>query len=163
MSLIRETHLLDDIQKTLLTFFRKLSDTSPWDAWEYVEAYPLQEVLDQFEKPVIYFEKPFLVDKIAHQGGRAKRIWRCTIGAWDDRKTGGTEEINIISSQLFKIVEKKEEINDVAFNITLGLESYTGKKMSDMGIKLVELQGPREVFTKDKDEFRYEFDLYIKT
>ena len=165
MGNIRTTHLIDDIQKCIYTLLNTLAgSTSPWTSWNIVYGFPEEEVFEQFDKPIIYVMAPVQLSKLFHQGGDSiNRYWRMTIGAWLERKHGGTEEINIIGSRLMDLFDdKKVACYDTTFTVTLGTTTYTDTNLTTMGIFVDEVDSMRDRFDFiDEKDFRKEWDIVL--
>lgn len=164
MGYARSTHIIDDIELSIYSLLYELStSTSPWTDWTIKRGFPEEEVLDQFDEPIIYVMQPIQVGKVQQQGQSAvNRRWRMTIGAWLDRKHGGTEELNIIGSRLMSLFEDPRTACVLTtFDITLGATAYTDTNLTALGIFVDGIEGPEPIYAPDEKEFRDEFKLYV--
>lgn len=165
MGNLRDTHLIDDIQQCLYALLNTMAgSTSPWTSWVIKIGFPEEEVLEQFDKPIIYIMEPVQLDRLRQQGGSAPtRYWRVTIGVWLERIHGGTEELNIIGSRIMKFFEdSKVSCVDTTFNVTLGATTYTATNLTTMGIFVDGIDGDRARFDFiDEKDFRREWDLTV--
>ena len=164
MGYVRSTHIIDDVQLSIYSLLYELSTTtSPWTDWTIKIGFPEEEVLDQFAEPIIYVMQPIQVGKIQHQGQSAiNRRWRIAIGAWLDRKHGGTEELNIIGSRLMSLFEDPRTACVLTtFDITLGTTAYTDTNLTALGVFVDGIEGPNQIYVLDEKEFRDEFQLYL--
>lgn len=117
-------------------------------------------ITKKFVKPPVYVMPPKVVDWRWVQGGKPGKALRMIIGAWDDRGSGGTEEINIIGSRIADLFSDPQALNSQSFNVTLG--SYTsGTTLIAQGINVMSIIGPRDLtdIVDGSKEFRIEFDL----
>jgi len=159
----RSGYEIDDIQ-TCIYQLLKAKATSPWTAWDYIRGWPEGLVFETFTKPFIYVMAPTLVGSWPQQGGLPGSIWNMIIGAWDDRKTGGPEEIQIITSQLLNLFRDRQASHYTAtFTCALGSTTYTSKNLIYHEIAIIRAVGPREIVTEDEKEFRNEITLEIVT
>ena len=164
MALIRATHILDDIQQSIIALLTQLTTTtSPWTDWKVVTGFPEEAVFEQFAKPIIFVLEPIIVGKLQHQGQNAiNRRYRMTIGAWLDRKHGGTEELNIIGSRLMSLFDDpRSACVTTTFNITLGTTTYTATNLTTLGIYTDGIEGPMPFYILDEKEFRHDYNVYV--
>ena len=160
---VRAGYEIEDIQRVVHAVINSKTSASPWNGWTVILGWPESEVLNNLAKPVIYVEPPTMVATATHQGGMSSGVWEMIVGCWDDRKTGGTQEINIMGSQLLNFFRDKKASHDTAkFTITLGSTTYTSKDLIDMGVNVIQIVGPRDIATVDLKEFRTEFILTIR-
>lgn len=161
---IRANYIIDDIQRCIFELFEYLCDnTSPWTDWQVCYGYPETDVFEQFTKPFIYVEAPAQVFTRSMQAGKPIRQWEMLIGVWDDRKTGGTEEINLMCSRILELFSDPKAVNYTnTFNVTIGTTSFTGTNLTTQNIYVIGIDGPRNLFTEDIKEFRREFTVTIK-
>lgn len=161
---IRSTHIVDDIQRCIFCLLESLSETAPpWTDWNVILGYPEATVFSQFIKPFIYVLEPVVIGRYFHQGGgKTTRLWRMSIGAWDHRKIGGPEELNIISSYLIDLFDDPKSVNsDIKFSVTLGNTEYSDVNLLSMGILVDRIEGPQIIETEDEKEFRCQFELVL--
>lgn len=162
---IRENYEVDDIQTLVYSLLLHLAgDTSPWTSWEVIRGFPDVDVFDQFSKPFLYVLMPTTNYAYRHQGGKVgNKMWSLLIGAWDDRKTGGPEEIAIISSRMLGLFGDPQTAHTTTFNCTLGTTTYTNTTLIAQGLRITAVRGPRELFAENIKEFRAEFELELRT
>lgn len=163
MGYVRAGYEIDDIQ----TAIKALLDTktsAPWSSWTVIRGWPEYAVMNNLAKPIIYVEHPVLNSAAAFQqgGGKSIKEWQMVIGAWDDRKTGGPEEIAIITSQLINLFSDAA-VHTVTFTAAVGGTTYTSKTLLDWGIAIAPQAFSRDIATKDEKEFRNEVTLIIRT
>jgi len=159
---VRDDYIIEDIQKVLVYLFKEMVATT-WTRWGVVFGWPEQDVFEKFNKPFIYELTPQESGEIQQQGGgHGRNFWELIIGLWDDRQTGGIEEINIMSSKLHNFLKTPQICHTQQFDVTLGDTVYTNTTLSTQGLRVQSIQGPREIFTEDIKEFRREFTLIIR-
>jgi len=157
---VRQTHIIEDCERCFEALFNaKISGGVPWSRWETYLGFPEEDVLSQLEKPVIYTESPKYIEEIKQQGGLGLGLYQMYFGAWDDRKTGGPEEINIISSYILQLFRNTKTLHTTTFSVTLGGTSYSGKTLTDMGIVVQGIRDTGEKATEDIKEFRHEYEI----
>jgi len=155
---------MDDIQSCFLALFKKLTaNVSPWTSWEVVRGWPERDILKHFSKPIIYLEPPFRTGVWRQQAGKSGNIWEMIVGAWDDRKTGGIEEIQIISAHIIDLFNDPQTLFGTTFDVTLGGTTYTDTTLTKQKIRAGEAIGPRTIQTEDLKEFRVEFTVTLQT
>jgi len=156
---IRANYIIDDIQRCVFELFEKLcANTSPWTDWQVCYGYPETSIFEQFTKPFFYVMPPSQMATLPMQGGKSIRQWQ-----WDDRKTGGTEEINLMGSRLMELFDDAKAVNYTnTLDVTLGTTTYTGTNLGTQGIFITGIEGPRLIQTEDIKEFRREFMAYLK-
>ena len=160
---VRDTHIIDDIQACFYELIDKLcTTTSPWTSWSVYRGYPKAAVLSQFTKPLIYVMSPKWAGNINQMGGKPAAYYEIVIGMWDDRKTGGTEEINIIASRLFSLFRDPNASHAQAFTVTHGTTTYTDTTLINQRVSVVDTRALRDIETTDEDEFRKELTLKIR-
>ena len=161
---IRRTYLIDDVQKCVFQLLRQLANTeSPWTSWDVVEGYPEERVAGEFDEPFVYVLKPVVSTVYKQQGGLPSYLMEMIIGMWDDRKTGGPEELNIIASHILELFMNPQTLNTTTFTITLGTTTYTNTTLAAQGIRINNIEGPEEVEVTDVKEFRGEFTLFLRS
>lgn len=159
--MIRDTHRLLDIQNCVHALIDYLcSDTSPWKSWKAVLGFPEEEIFEQFNKPLIYVLSPVQTDKKRHQAGESLMFYEMIIGLWDDRKTGGEEEIIIMDSYMLDFFANPGTVHASSFNVTTDA-TYTGTNLITQGIRIRDIGASQEQPTEDKKEFRREFTLSL--
>lgn len=161
---VRAGYEIEDIQRVVhAVIAAKITGGAPWSSWTAILGWPESDVLNNLSKPVIYVEPPTMIARTVQQGAMSSGVWEMIVGCWDDRKTGGTQEINIIGSQLLNFFRDKKTSHDTTkITITLGSTTYTSKDLIDMGVNVISIVGPREIATTDLKEFRTEFILTIR-
>jgi len=159
---VRDTHIIEDVQQCIFKMLDGLT-SSPWDDWNVVLGYPDDTVFSQFSQPFIYVMEPLMVDRVRHQGASGvNRKFSMTVGAWDHRKVGGPEEINLIMSRLLKLFDDPKVVCvDSTFDITLGTTDYSDTNLSTMGVYIDDVSGPNDLFVHDEKEFRAEVSLEV--
>ncbi len=161
---IRRTYLIDDVQKCVFRLLRQLTGAeSPWTSWNVIEGYPEDRVFEEFDKPFIYVLKPVVTGAYRQQGGLPNYLMEMVIGMWDDRKTGGPEEINIIGSHLLELFMNPQSLYSKKFNVTLGTTSFTDTTLAAQGLRIKNIKGPKELKVKAVKEFRREFTLFLRS
>lgn len=160
---VRSAYIIEDIQQCIYNVISKLtSTTAPWTSWTAKLGYPEADVLDQLAKPIIYIMNPVAVNEQWQQGGLYVGFYEMTIGAWDDRKTGGPEEMNIIASALLNLFRNPSSCHAQQFNVVTDA-SYTNTTLITQGVRVDGIRGPREIATEEIKEFRFEFTLFLRT
>lgn len=159
---IRSSYIIEDIQQCIYCMLLSLSG-SPWSDWKVILGFPETKIFDQFENPFIYVLEPVPIGRYMHQGGgKATRLWRMSIGAWDHRRIGGPEEINIIISHLLDLFDDSKKVNrDIMFSVKLGDIEYTDVNLITMGILVDRIEGPQIIETEDEKEFRSQCELVL--
>lgn len=163
---IRGTHIVDDVQTLIYALLSELTGSGgsdPWTRWTVIRGYPESDIFDHLDEPFIYVETPIMTNLLQEQGGEPSYFWSLKIGAWDDRVTGGTEEINIIASRLIDFFNDPKTCHTQTFDVTLGTTTYTDTTLMAQGLRVVGITGPREMYTENLKEFRMEFDLSLRT
>jgi len=160
---VRETHIFDDIQACFYELINKMvTNTAPWTSWSVYKGYPMIKVLTQFIKPIIYILPPQWAGDIPQQGGKPSAYYEMIIGMWDDRKTGGTEEINIISSRIYSFFRDPAASHAQIFTVVHGATTYTDTTLIAQRVSVVETRGTRDLDTTDEEEFRKEMILKLR-
>lgn len=160
---VRATHIIEDIEKCVFALISKLcTTTSPWTSWTPYMGWPEVDIDNEFTEPIIYILNPFLTSSDYIQGGLSTKSWEMIIGAWDHRKVGGTEEINIIGSRLLNLFGDPQTVNTTQFNVTLS-EAFTNTTLKAQGCYVLGIIGPRDIATEDLKEFRREFTISLRT
>jgi len=83
------------------------------------------------------------------------------IGAWDDRKTGGPEEINIIGSHLLSFFRQSKTLHTTQFDLTLRGVTTSDTTLSNQKVKVDGITSMRDIATEDIKEFRKEFEFSL--
>jgi len=152
---VRAVEIIEDCQKCFSELIKQLcSATAPWTSWIAVLGYPETRIWET-TKAVIYIEPPMQINTRWQQGGLGGGEFEMIIGAWDNRKEGGTEEINIINSRILALMMNPSTLN-TSFDVTLG-SAFTSTTLVAQGIIVTGVIGPREIETEDRKEFRSEF------
>lgn len=158
---VRSNYLIEDTQKCIYSLLAGLeSTTAPWTRWDVVLGWPETDVFKKLTKPFLYVLPPTVQSWRRVQGGKSSPLMSMTIGAWDDRKTGGTEEINIVGSRILALFGDPQTVHTTTFTVTLD-SVYTGTTLKNQGVYVDGIFGPREIATEDVKEFRTEFELYL--
>jgi len=159
---VRTDYIIEDCQKCFHTLISTLTgSTSPWTRWTAVLGYPETDMFTDFKKPLIYTMSPMQVDKQWQQGGLCIGFYEYIQGLWDDRKTGGVEEINIMSSNVLSLFQNPQSVGTTTFDITLD-EAYEDTTLMAQGISVMNIIGPREIATENPKEFRREFSVLFR-
>lgn len=158
----RTNYEINDIQRIIWTML-KAKTGALWTSWEFIMGWPEASVFATFAKPFVYLMPPVLVETIRQQGGLPGSLWSMTVGAWDDQKTGGSEEITILGSQLLYLFRDPYTCHSQTFTIAIGGTTYTTLTLLDHGIHILSANGPREIATIDEKEYRIELTLTIRT
>lgn len=155
---VRANTILEDCQRCIHGLISKLcSTTAPWTSWTAILGYPESDVWE-LTAAVIYVETPYKIAISRQQGGLGLGTYGVPLGAWDNRKTGGTEEMNIISSRILNLFETPATFN-TQFTIVIGGTTYTNTTLYAQGIGISDISGARRIETEDSKEFRNEFTL----
>lgn len=161
---IRQTRVAEDLRNLIYTFLVSLQSADPWSRWTVIKGYPTTEKFE-LASLLVYVEMPKYLPQtsIKHQGGKADLgSWVMRIGVWDSRLAGGVEEAGIACSQLLYSFRDSTIWTDATFNITLS-EAYTATTIINQGVTITQIDGPYELVKNvDTNEFRYEFDLYLR-
>lgn len=159
--MIRDDYIIEDIQKIMVYLIKKMI-TDTWTRWEVIFGYPEQAIFEKFTKPFIYIMAPTEIDGRLQQGGRGRCHWEMTIGLWDDRQTGGSEEINIQGSKLHNFFKTSQTCHAKQFNVILGATTYTNTTLKAQGIRILNIKKLKgDIFTEDIKEFRNEYILTL--
>lgn len=159
---VRAATIILDIHKVIYCLINKLTTASaPWTRWKAVPKYPDEDILKSLAKPVIYIEKPVKIGLIRHQGGLSRGRYQMKIGAWDDRKTGGPEEIDVIDSAIQNFFDNPQTAHTTQFTVTLD-QQYANTTLTAQGVAIEGISGGREIATQDIKEFRIEHTLYLR-
>jgi hypothetical protein len=148
----------------IYTFLVSLQSGAPWSRWSIIKGYP---TTDNFELTslLVFVMIPKYVPgtSIKHQGGQSDLgSWVMRLGVWDSRLAGGQQEADIACSQLLYTFRDSTIWSDATFNITLD-KAYTGTTIINQGVSVQQIDGPYEIVKNvDTNEFRYEFDLYLR-
>ena len=162
---VRSGYILTDVQECLYQFITKLiAGSAPWTSWAVYKGWPETDVLKHFSKPTIYIDAPLITDtKYYQQGGLFNYQVSVILGCYDDRTTGGPEELEIMASQLVATLLNPSSVLAVTFNVTLGATAYTSTTLIAQGIRIQTMYGPRSGMTSnDLKEFRKEMELVLK-
>ena len=158
---VQANNIIEDLQQCIFSLVKDFTDgTAPWTSWTPVLGYPETETFEQFTKPLIYIMAPVLTDTQWQQGGLYIGAYEGVIGAWDDRKTGGTEEINIISSRILWLFGNPNTAHATTFDVVTDA-TYTNTTLIAQGLRVEGIAGPREIATEEIKELRVEFTLSI--
>jgi len=161
--MIRQSRAVNDIQTVVKKYLESFQTASPWDRWTIINGYPSTEI-HELQSVLIFIMPPrYLPDGVRQQGGNIELArWVLRIGVWDSRMSGGVEEIGIAQSQILYVFRNKESVKDATFDITTDA-AYTATTFQAQGLRIEKIEGPFEIIKNvDTNEFRYEFDLYLK-
>jgi hypothetical protein len=161
--MIRNNNKIVDTWKCFDALLNKKTNSSPWSSWKVIKGYPESDVFTDLGTPIIFTESPRRIStNIVQQGGnREKEFYEIRLGVWDDRKTGGVEEINIISGRILDLFENKYDVHTATFDVTLG-SAFPDTTLMAQGIRVEDIAGPREIATTNTKEFRHEFNIRIQ-
>ena len=95
-------------------------------------------------------------------GGHPSGYWTMIIGLWDDRKTGGYEEIGVMKGILYNFFNTPSNCNQYQFNVTLDI-TYNNTTLLAQGMPTNAIENIRDIGTNKDKEFRAEVNLVIKT
>jgi len=161
---IRQARAAEDLRNLIYTFLVALQSSAPWSRWTIIRGYPTTENFELTTlKIYVMLPKYNPATSIRHQGGKAGLgSWIMRIGVWDSNLAGGVEEIGLACSQIIYSFRDSTVWSDQTFNITLST-SYTGTTIINQGVSVQAVDGPFEIIKNvDTNEYRYEFDLYLR-
>jgi len=159
---MRDAYKIEDMLWVLRALIASKQSAAPWSRWEIILGWPETNVFEELTKPFIYLLEPQKIRDIKQiGGGKSLAVWEMILGAWDDRKTGGTGEINIIASHLLDLFGD-DSTHALTFTVSIGGTAYTSKTLTDHGIQIVSITGPFPRAVTDLKEFRYEFNLTLR-
>ncbi len=157
---IRAAYKSTDIQQCIYQLL-KAKTAAPWSSWTVILGWPEDDVYKRFSKPILWVEIPVATGRLDQQGGQSLNRYSMIIGAWDDRKTGGEEEINVISDTITALFEDPKTLHSTStFNVTTSA-AFTGTTLTAQGVIVEAINGPRVISTEDPKEFRREFEVII--
>lgn len=160
---VRQNMIEEDIEMCIYELLDEMTEGSaPWTRWTAKLGYPEEDVLKNLSTPVIYTETPRFIDEVKQQGGLGIGKYQMYMGAWDDRKTGGKKEINIISSRILNLFRNPQTVHTTTFTVILGATTYTDTDLMTMKIRIEGIQDLGEKATVDTKEFRQEYRLFIR-
>jgi len=155
-----------DIQKNFYALLEKLSQTtSPWSRWKIIRGFPNSTHFGKFDSLMVYVLVPSLrFTAIAQQGGDySVGEFEISIGGWAQRVNGGVEEINIFSSQIYKLFSASQNWAGTTYDVTTDAV-YTGTTLYDQGISIVSITGPNKILENtDENDFRNEFKIFFRS
>jgi len=161
--MIRAGYEIDDIQ-TVLVALLKANTSAPWSSWEVIRAWPDNEQFTKITKPIIYVDRPQFTESIIQQGGTPGTMWECDIGLWDDNRTGGSEEIGIMQSQLLAFFRARHTLHQKTFTVTLGTTTYTATTAWKQGLNIKSILPARTLDNDaENNNFRVEHGITIIT
>ena len=159
---VSQPYIIDDIHNNIHKLFVKLvGNTSPWTRWAVYRGFPDIDVLDSFDKPVIYIMQPNLINTTQQQGGIGRGQYSVIIGWWDDRKTGGPKEVGIITSQMIYLFKYPIALHAITYDITVRGTTTTGTTLSAQKLSVEGITNIRPIATEDKNEFRSECEITL--
>ena len=161
--MIRRDHIVDDIQTVLMALLAAKQSDAPWSSWAVVRGFPNIEILETYSRPVVYVCAPEWMGQLLHAGGQPSWLWRVTVGAWDDRKTGGPRELNMIMSAMLDFFSDPQTCHTQRFDVRIGGAVYGGTTLPEVGVRVEAVEGPREMMTVDDGEFRAELAIVVRT
>jgi hypothetical protein len=159
---LRAARKSTDIQQCFYQLLAaKSAATSPWTSWTVTLGWPEDDVYKRFSKPMIWVECPVSSGTIESQGAPPVERYSMIIGGWCDRKTGGEEEMNMITDTILNLFrDPKTLMSTSTFNVTTSA-SYTGTTLTAQGVAVLGINGPRVISVEDPKEFRREFEVII--
>jgi len=156
---VRATEIIEDCQRCIEALIAKLcSTTVPWTSWTSTLGRP---ETDRWElaSSFIYTMEPYFVEITGQQqGGSSLAIYEVIIGTWNNRKSGGAEEINIMTSRIQNLFQVPATWS-TAFTITINSVVFTDTTLRAQGIGILGITGARQIETEEKKEFRNEQTL----
>jgi len=161
---IRQAQAAEDLRKVIKAFLESLQSSSPWDRWSIVFGYPSTEKFELDSLIVFVMLPKYLPETSLNQKGANMDLgsWVMRLGVWDSRLAGGTEEIGLACSQVLYTFRNKTVWSDQQFTVTLAT-AQTDTTLINQGITVQRIDGPFEIIKNtDTNEFRYEFDLYLR-
>ena len=162
--MIRQARAAQDIQKLIKTFLDAMTASTPWDRWSIIYGYPTTENF-QLNNVLIFVMLPKYNPEtsLTHKGASLDLgSWVMRLGVWDSRVSGGTEEIGIACSQILHTFRNSTVWSDEQFTVTFD-STHTDTTIVNQGVTVQRIDGPFEIIKNtDTDEFRYEFDLYLR-
>lgn len=164
---IRQAYIIDDIQNTLVSFFRSLP--APFTSWLIVPEFPDRDKETRFDQAILYVEQPRLLTNEGHAlgligHGYQMKEWFVPIGGWTDRQTGGHGELNIMLSNVINLFRNPTALKGKTFTATLQGVAYSGQTLKSMGLHIQNVFGPEDRKDhKAEDEFRSEVYLRVRS
>ena len=161
--MIRATNKIVDIWKCVHAFLNKKRASAPWSSWKIIKGWPESDVFTDLGSPFIFTESPIQIGYNTPQQGarRSEEFFEMKIGLWDDRKTGGIEEISILSGRVLDTFGDMYGVHTATFDVTLA-SAHTDTTLLEQGITIEDIRGPRNIATENPKEFRREFTLRIR-
>ena len=159
--MIRVTNKITDTWKCINALLNNQS--APFTSWKIIKGWPESDVFTDFGSPFIFTESPIQIGyNTPHQGGeRAEEFYEMKIGLWDDRKTGGVEEITIMSGRILNLFGNMDTVHSATFDVTLG-SAFSNTTLLSQGVRIEDIKGPRNIATENPKEFRREFTLRLR-
>ena len=161
--MIRTTDKIVDTWKCIHALIDKKTASTPWSSWKVIKGYPESNVFTDLGTPIIFTEPPHKInDSTPQQGGqKTQEYLDMRIGIWDDRKTGGIEEISIISGRMLDLFGNLNTVHTATFDVTLAT-AFTDTTLLAQGARVEGIVGPRSIATVNQKEFRNEFTLRLR-
>ena len=162
--MIRTNNKIVDSWKCIDALLNKYQSTSaPWTSWKVIKGYPESNVFTDLGTPIIFTEPPVktLEGPSQHGGEKSQEYLDMRIGIWDDRKTGGIEEISIISGRILDLFGNFSTVHTATFDVTLG-SAFSNTTLLNQGMRVEGITGPRSIETVNQKEFRNEFVLRLR-
>ena len=157
---IRDDHIIDDLQQVFVKLLRGRQTVAPWTRWEVIYNFPMGDVLEELDKPVIHVGPPMIVGQgVGSVGGglRGASRWEIKIGFWDDRKTGSEQELNVMASTVLDFFKKSNVSAVATFDLSLSGTTVSATTLAGEGVRVQNIQGPRIIrAVTDIKEFRCE-------
>ena len=161
--MVRQNNIENDLQDCIIQYLKSFQGSAPWNRWEIVYGFPKEDVFE-LQKVFIYVLTPkYNANGIKIQGSQIDLgRWALRLGIWNDRISGGAEEIGIAESRLLYAFRHKSQARTATFDVTTDA-AYTDTTLQDQGIQIERIEGPYEVLKNvQTNEFRSEFDVYLK-
>jgi len=156
---------ISHLKKNFYAALKELTqNTSPWDRWKVIMAYPDASVLDGLEKLLVYIQQPVHMNvQLQQGGGLGLGHYQIIIGGWCDRVNGGQEEIDIFASVLLEWFLNPEKWAQVTYDVSTD-QDYTDTTLFEQGIMIDSIVGPNTIIQNVSDnEFRYEFTINFRS
>ena len=161
--MIRTINKTVDIWKCIDAVMVKQKSAAPWLSWKIIKGWPESNVFTDLGSPFIFLESPIQIGYNTPQQGcnKTQEFFEMKIGLWDDRKTGGVEEISIMSGRILDFFGDMRKCHTATFNVAMGT-AYTNTTLISQGVVIETVSGPRMIQTENPKEFRREFTLQLR-
>jgi len=160
--MIRESQLYNDIQKVIVGLVQaKIDATAPWSYWQINENWPTGDVFENFTTPFIYILPPEATKLNYRYGGGNYKYFTLTFGIWNNVKTGGPKENNIMASAILAFFGCGRTTHTQQFDVTLA-SAFTNTTLIAQGLRVTHIHDRGDMYTEDDDQFRKEFVLTLR-